>query len=334
MTSKELIRRVLTFDDPPRFGLAFNPPNFSDVKWVSAWTLVNKKYEAFAEWGRYPEVLSEVPDFTGEVRRDRWGNIFGRLNEKTGGECLKGALQDGWELINDFAFPEMESIEKLEPFPAETFNVCPITSVFSPLRDVRRIDNALADTILETENVSAFLERIIIFGLAQIRAAAAAGADAVSMCDDWGTQHATLISPESFNELFKPIYAALADEIHNRGMFYFFHSCGRVYKFINDLIDAGIDALMFDQPELSGIENLAEDFGGRVTFCVPVDIQKTMNTGDRILIESAALKMSRLLMKNGGFIAADYGSWKDINVTEEWAGWARKVFMREAGLAQ
>jgi hypothetical protein len=58
-----------------------------------------------------------------------------------------------------------------------------------------------------------------------------------------------------------------------------------------------------------------------------------MSTGDKRLIEDIARKMSRTLMKNGGFIAGEYGSWKDINVKEEWTSWARQVFMEEARLS-
>jgi hypothetical protein len=56
-----------------------------------------------------------------------------------------------------------------------------------------------------------------------------------------------------------------------------------------------------------------------------------MVTGDRAFIEESAVKMARALHQNGGFIAGEYGAWQDINVKEEWAGWAREAFMREAG---
>jgi hypothetical protein len=33
---------------------------------------------------------------------------------------------------------------------------------------------------------------------------------------------------------------------------------------------------------------------------------------------------------NGGFIAKDYPSWEDIDVCDEWAQWARDIFIENA----
>lgn len=68
------------------------------------------------------------------------------------------------------------------------------------------------------------------------------------------------------------------------------HSCGYNYAFMEDFIDAGIDVLQFDQLGAYGYEKMADEFAGRVTFWSPLDIQKTLPTGDRALIESEALR--------------------------------------------
>jgi len=69
------------------------------------------------------------------------------------------------------------------------------------------------------------------------------------------------------------------------------------------------------------------------TFYCPVDIQKIMQTGDRKLIEEGAREMMKLLgTTKGGFIAKDYPQWDAINVEEEWAQWARDIFINEGNL--
>ena len=330
MTSKEIIRRVITFDAPPRMGLTFNAPYFSDIRWISAGKLVNRTFDVYAEWGRHPELLSSVPDFEGEVRADSFGNIYGRLEGKTKGECIKGALQDGWELADCLELPVLEDDEA--PPPSDAFSICGSVSIFSTLRDIRRIDSALTDTILEPERVAAFLERVKTLSLTMVRAAAKCGADGIQMADDWGTQIATLISPAVFRKLFKPVYRAIAEEIHRNGMLFLLHSCGCIDAFIEDLIDAGIDVLQLDQPELMGVEYLGKTYGGRVSFWCPVDIQKIMATGNRTLIEDGARRMTDALYRGGGFIAKDYSAWQDIDVADEWAGWARDVFLKRADM--
>ena len=85
------------------------------------------------------------------------------------------------------------------------------------------------------------------------------------------------------------------------------HSCGKTTVIIPDLIEAGIDLLQFDQPQLHGLDQLAR-FHGQITFWCPVDIQKTLQTQDAAKIEADARAMVELLGgPEGGFIAGYYG---------------------------
>ena len=201
------------------------------------------------------------------------------------------------------------------------------------MRDLRRIDNMLMDTVLEPEMVEKLLEKIQELASQIIGKAASIGFDGVIVYDDWGTQHQLLMNPVQWRKTFKPVYAKLASETHKLGMKFFVHSCGYVYEIIEDLIQAGVDVLQFDQPELVGIEKLADEFGGRVTFWCPVDIQMVMATGDREIIQANAEKMVKHFGKfGGGFIAKDYPQWEEINIKDEWAEWARDVFTANSKL--
>ncbi len=122
------------------------------------------------------------------------------------------------------------------------------------------------------------------------------------------------------------MYKAVADKLHGYGMHLLVHSCGYNYAFMEDFIDAGIDLLQFDQLGAYGYKRMADEFAGRVTFWSPLDIQMTLPTGDRALIESEALKMVQAFKGKGSLILKDYPSLEDIGVKEEWASWARNVF--------
>lgn len=69
----------------------------------------------------------------------------------------------------------------------------------------------------------------------------------VYMCsaDDWGTQNATIASPQIFRDLFKPYYRRFTDAIHALApeTKTFLHSCGAIYDILDDIIDSGFDAL-------------------------------------------------------------------------------------------
>ena len=336
MTSRELITRVIERRDTPRIGFSFNNPHKNDLRWLGFAGFVNK-YEQYSVWGKYPEILAKVPGFSGEVRVDALGNICGRVGKDSNGECIKGVLQDDWELLDSFNFPAFDKakIEKLHAAnlgQSERFITCvPPVSVFSTLRDARLMNNALMDTVLEPESVRGFLQKVQEVLLKSVEIAHSIGGQALFLYDDWGMQHAPFISPNSFAELFKPVYKTVSDELHNRNMKLFLHSCGMVWDFIPHFIEAGIDVLQFDQPELSGSENLARTFGKQVTIYSPVDIQKIMATGNRELIENTARNMIEAFNQDadGALIAKDYPTWEDIKVEQEWATWARDIFLKE-----
>ena len=325
-TSKEVIKRLLAHDAPPRFGYDFH--SRSDMRWLGSRSYIDLPDNPYDAWGNYPE-LQKLTGFHGETRRDIYGNIYGRFEGKTKGECIRGVIQD-WE---DYEYriptfdPHYREVLMRENCSAdERFVMVGGSSLFSALRDARLMPNALADTIIDPEAVTAFIDRIAQHEVAVIKSIAGCGVDGWFLGDDWGTQDRTFISPESFRALFKPAYKKVADAAHEAGMSVLFHSCGRNYEFMEDFIDIGFDALQFDQPDAYPAEVLAREFAHRVVFYSPVDIQKVLPTGDRELIEHRALEMCRLFREaGGGWLAKDYPTYHDIGVKPEWAKWAQDV---------
>lgn len=63
--------------------------------------------------------------------------------------------------------------------------------------------------------------------------------------DDWGTQNATIASPDTFRELFQPYIRRVTDECHRLApdVKLFLHSCGALYDIIESVADAGFDIL-------------------------------------------------------------------------------------------
>jgi hypothetical protein len=333
MTSKEIIKRIIAHEQPPRIGYDFLGDNPRDILGAPTAHLIGPEGDRFQAWNRDPSLTARVPGFSGELMLTPMGNIYGRLTETTKGECVNGALQDGWDKLETWTLPAIDETAD-KKFEAASYKESdkfilgwlPF-AVFSVLRDGRHMDNALMDTILEPEYVTVFLDKIMVLAIKILDKAQKNGIEGIMIGDDLGTQNALFFSPETFRTLFKQYYKKLADEIHNRGMFFFLHSCGKIHDIIADFIDAGVDVFQFDQPELSGSAVLAKEFGRKAAFYSPVDIQKIMSTGDKQLIEETALNMvSSFKACGGSLIAKDYPSWQDINVLPEWAQWARDVF--------
>ena len=306
----------------------------NDIEYAHVYDVVHPERDLYSGWGRYPELLRLVPGFTGQVRMTGMGDIYGRFDEVTKGECIRGVLQEGWHLLESHTFPKVVEAAAADYTASEKYVLTGLPcGIFSTLRDCRLMDNALMDTILETENVKLFLDRVINFAVTAMDISVKKGVNGMIVYDDLGMQHSLFFSPDVFRKLFKPFYKRLGDELHSRGLDYIVHSCGKVYELIEDFIEAGVDVFQFDQPELTGSEILAKEFGHKAAFYCPVDIQAVMATGNRTLITETALNMVNSFKSVGGsLIAMDYGAWHDLNVPDEWQQWARDVIVENANL--
>ncbi len=335
MKSKELIKRIIRNEPTERIGYCFNNNNPNDFKTTTCAAFVHPEYSKYKAWGRYPKILQQVPSFRGEVCLSCEGNIIGRLDEKTKGECLKGVLQDGWELLDTYKFPVIDEatdlkIKAMDYANDDKYILAGLSfAVFSPLRDFRLMQNALTDVLLEKENVCVFLDRVTDISVEAIKRACVNGVDGVIIFDDLGMQDTMFFSPKVFREIFKTYYKKLADAIHNARMDFILHSCGKITEIIPDFIEAGVDVFQFDQPELHGLDYLAQNFAGKAAFFCPVDIQKIMPTGNKEIIEEGAKRMVDTFKANKcSLIVKDYPQWEDLNIQPQWQQWARDAVIK------
>jgi hypothetical protein len=78
-------------------------------------------------------------------------------------------------------------------------------------------------------------------------------------------------------------------------------------EILDDLIEIGLDVIQMDQQENMGLELMGRQFGGRITFWCPVDIQMTMAHGTLEEIRSYCHTLVHHLARpTGGFIPQWY----------------------------
>ena len=150
---------------------------------------------------------------------------------------------------------------------------------------LRGMQQFLEDMLLEPEFAIALLDRTIS---TQIRLyenfldAVGEYLDVVETYDDLGAQTGPLISPRLYREIVKPAHARLFAAIHARTRAkIFFHSCGAVMPFIDDMVEIGVDILNPIQP-LPGLmdpEELKTRWGERLVFHGGLDVQQLLYQG-------------------------------------------------------
>ena len=87
--------------------------------------------------------------------------------------------------------------------------------------------------------------------------------------DDAGAQRCELMAPDLFAEMIVTHYRRLCDWVHaHTNWKTYLHSCGCIYHYIPEWIDAGIDILNPVQISAANMqpERLMAEFGGRIVF--------------------------------------------------------------------
>jgi uroporphyrinogen decarboxylase len=130
--------------------------------------------------------------------------------------------------------------------------------------------------------------------------------DIMLFSDDLGMQQGPQISPAMYKEFFKPRhekvwkYAKKLGDVPLK-----LHSCGGIRPLLDDIIDAGMDAVNPVQTNCDGMEpaGLKKDFGDRVVLwgggCDTAHILPKGSPGE---VREHVIERCRILQPGGGFI--------------------------------
>ena len=161
----------------------------------------------------------------------------------------------------------------------------------------------------EPDRVHDFLEHLVEYHLANLEkylAAVGPFIDIIVFGDDLGMQTGPQMSPAMYREYFKPHHARRwkrAKELADVKVM--LHCCGGVRELLDDLIDAGLDAINPVQISCRGMEpeGLKRDFGPRITFwgggC---DTQLVLAEGTPESVRNHVQEQVRTLAGGGGFV--------------------------------
>jgi len=125
--------------------------------------------------------------------------------------------------------------------------------------------------------------------------------------DDLGGQTSGLISLEKYRAFIKPYEKRMCDLIHSKTEAkVYFHCCGNMEMFMNDLIEIGVDVVNPVQPECPDMDLMAlkEKYGNRITFCGGIGSQHILSRGSKAEVEAEVRRAIKAAATGGGYIAA------------------------------
>ncbi len=325
MAPREIVRRCIEFDDPPRIGLHFQVAPIDGKTWdVSDFANVMyavdpdvRLVDGKTEWELHRETFDSTGENMGQVKEHPLGGGWGTLDEYCFPDFTKPGryahLRDsvaGYHAQGKYVYGSVPSLMTL---PGE----------------LRGMENWFMDHIEHKEELVRLLDMIVDARLHIIEAYADAGVDGVITWDDMGTNERPMISPDMFRSIYFYQYKKTCDALHQRGMHFIHHCCGQVRPYVAMFAEAGCDVLQLDQPTLMGIEWLSENFGGKLCFWNPVDIQRTTGRENLARIaDEAHHQVWAFGQYGGGFMVKAYQQPNSVAITVEESETQYQAFLK------
>ncbi|MFH1737475.1 MAG: uroporphyrinogen decarboxylase family protein [bacterium] len=313
MTSRERVKRTLKYQHPDRA-----PRDIWALPGISLFR--NDEYKALCE--RFPSdfCAPEGPLYGRSHRAkpmdghvgtyvDEWGCGWEVKEPGVVGEVKNPPLKE-WESLADYK-PPWEMLENADfsgvnKFCAETDLYVRVGSAARPferMQFLRGSENLFMDLAYGLKEVYIVRDMIHEFFIRDMEMWAETDVDGISFMDDWGTQHALLISPDLWREFYKPLYREYCNIIHAAGKDVWFHSDGHIEAIYPDLIEIGIDAVN-SQLFCMDIEGLASKYKGQITFWGEIDRQNILPFGTVDEVREAVRRVRRALDDGSGGVIA------------------------------
>jgi len=172
-----------------------------------------------------------------------------------------------------------------------------------------RNDNFLLLLAEDPERAERFLDNLVeihLKNLEKFLAAVGPYIDIILFGDDLGMQKGPQISPQMYRRFFKPRHARMWKRVKElANVKIMLHCCGGVRELLNDLIEAGLDAINPVQISCKGMnpEELKREFGDRLTFwgggC---DTQTVLPYAKPSEVYDHVSRLVEIWRKGGGFV--------------------------------
>jgi uroporphyrinogen decarboxylase len=174
---------------------------------------------------------------------------------------------------------------------------------------MRGHEQLLMDTALNPEFVKALMQKLLEINIKMTgRFLDAVGPyiQVIRAGDDLATQKGPFFSHQTYRTLIKPAHKAFFDFVKSKTEAkIFYHSCGNVTEFIDDLAEIGVDIL--NPVQVSAIGDTAAlkaRFGNKVVFWGGIDTQRVLPQGSAEDVEAEVRRRIRDLGPGGGYVVA------------------------------
>ncbi|MFW6044797.1 MAG: uroporphyrinogen decarboxylase family protein [Planctomycetota bacterium] len=328
MISRERVRKAIHCDGPDRIPHCLPDDGHDDL--ISVWK----------------PGLPPREDWWNEGDRDYMRDTYGALRYRAAdgelgfGEVMEPPITDITEQaeyeIPDFNDPDLYERHRnvvneneASDDPKYCLGVMGHHRIFADAHHMVGLQNLMMEFYQHPDHVHALLDRLAEAQCESVRLLHEIGFDGVMGYDDWGVQDSLLIGPDLIEEFFLPRYEKVWGLAHDLGMDVWLHTCGYTIEILPKFAEVGLNVAQLDQQMNMGLENLAEQLGGKLAFWCPPDIQRIMVDTTPERVEAYVKRMIETLGGfNGGFVSKTYPTPDDVNHKPEIVAAACEAFRK------
>ena len=171
------------------------------------------------------------------------------------------------------------------------------------------MDNLLMAMALEPDFVHQLFTRMADVNIEVIRRAVRAGADTVSLGDDYCANKGPLMSPQMFREFILPQLQRAVDAVHQEGAKCIKHCDGDTRPILEMMIETGIDGINPLEPVANmDVAEVKKQYGHRVCIMGNIDCADLLCHADPAQVEQAVKECIRKGAAGGGLIVSSSNS--------------------------
>ncbi len=273
---------------------------------------------AFAEAIGLDNVSSGIEfkrrDETADSYYDEWG-VFYRRSAEAMDHPVRGPIAKR-EDLKTYVPPDPEATWRLSSLPALALRYRGDKAVIHHHRAAFMwsaylvgLDNLLLYFAADPGFAHELMDMVVDVNIAIIRRAIRAGANIVTLGDDYAHNTAPMMSPAHFEEFILPSMTKAVEAIHEEGAMCIKHSDGNLWPILDMIVDSGVDAINPLEPVAGmDIAKVKDIYGRRVCLIGNIDCGELLSNGTRTEVIESVRQCIDAAAAGGGFILSSSNS--------------------------
>jgi uroporphyrinogen decarboxylase len=212
-----------------------------------------------------------------------------------------------WPSPDDFTYDTVERLGRLMPDGAKAI-VC-VGAVFTASWMLMGMEAFCIAVAEGSDLVTRLLQRVgetqlkVVENLLQFDCVGA-----ICMPDDLAYTSGLIVSPRILRKYVFPWNKQIGDRVHSKGLPYVYHSDGRIYDVLGDLVACGFDAVHPCEPSSIDIVELKREYGDRLCLCGNINLDSTLTLGSPADVEAEVKTRICALGPGGGYCCGSSNS--------------------------